>query len=208
MRPVSPRRSRRLASSSESGKAPRRSVLFVAVTGEEYGLLGAGYLAAHPTVPANQIVGLVNLDMPLLLYDFTDVVAFGAEHSTIAKAVATAGAGMKIGVAPDPMPEETLFVRSDHYPFVRQGIPSVFLMTGYGNGGQQYWKRFLGSTYHSVKDDLAAGDSLGGGCALCRAQLPDRPDHGGRGSAAALVRQATISAKRSPRNSPKRSAEP
>jgi Zn-dependent M28 family amino/carboxypeptidase len=69
--------------------------------------------------------------------------------------VANAGAGMKIGVAPDPMPEETLFVRSDHYPFVRQGIPSVFLMTGYGNGGQQYWKRFLGSTYHSVKDDLA-----------------------------------------------------
>lgn len=139
---------------AESGKAPRRSVLFVAVTGEEYGLLGAGYLAAHPTVPADQIVGLVNLDMPLLLYDFTDVVAFGAEHSTIAKAVATAGASMKVGVAADPMPEETLFVRSDHYPFVRQGIPSVFLMTGYGNGGQQYWKKFLGGTYHSVKDDL------------------------------------------------------
>ena len=139
---------------AESGKAPRRSVLFVAVTGEEYGLLGAGYLAAHPTVPADSIVGLVNLDMPLLLYDFTDVVAFGAEHSTIAKAVAAAGAGMKVGLAPDPMPNETLFVRSDHYPFVRQGIPSVFLMTGYGNGGEQYWKKFLGGTYHSVKDDL------------------------------------------------------
>ena len=67
----------------ESGKPPRRSVLFVANTGEEYGLLGAGYFATHPTVPANQIVGLVNLDMPLLLYDFTDVVAFGAEHSTM-----------------------------------------------------------------------------------------------------------------------------
>ena len=140
---------------AESGKAPRRSVMFVAVTGEEYGLLGAGYLAAHPTVPADQIVGLVNLDMPLLLYDFTDVVAFGSEHSTIAKAVATAGAGMKVGVAPDPMPQETLFVRSDHYPFVRRGVPSVFLMTGYGNGGQQYWKKFLGGTYHSVKDDLS-----------------------------------------------------
>ena len=138
----------------ENGKAPRRSVMFVAVTGEEYGLLGAGYLAAHPTVPAEQIVGLVNLDMPLLLYDFSDVVAFGAEHSTIAKAVATAAASMKVASSPDPMPQETLFVRSDHYPFVRQGVPSVFLMTGYGNDGQQYWKRFLGSTYHSVKDDL------------------------------------------------------
>jgi Zn-dependent M28 family amino/carboxypeptidase len=61
---------------------------------------------------------------------------------------------MKVASSPDPMPQETLFVRSDHYPFVRQGVPSVFLMTGYGNGGQQYWKRFLGSTYHSVKDDL------------------------------------------------------
>jgi Zn-dependent M28 family amino/carboxypeptidase len=139
---------------AESGKAPRRSVMFVAVTGEEYGLLGAGYLAAHPTVPAEQIVGLVNLDMPLLLYDFTDVVAFGAEHSTIAKAVAAAAASMRVASSPDPMPHETLFVRSDHYPFVRQGVPSVFLMTGYGNGGEQYWKRFLGSTYHSVKDDL------------------------------------------------------
>jgi len=139
---------------AESGKAPRRSVMFVAVTGEEYGLLGAGYLAAHPTVPADRIVGLVNLDMPLLLYDFSDVVAFGAEHSTIAKAVAAAAASMRIGSAADPMPEETLFVRSDHYPFVRRGVPSVFLMTGYGNGGQQYWKKFLGGTYHSVKDDL------------------------------------------------------
>lgn len=139
---------------AESGKAPRRSVMFVAVTGEEYGLLGAGYLAAHPTVPADEIVGLVNLDMPLLLYDFTDVVAFGAEHSTIARAVATAAASMKVASSLDPMPHETLFVRSDHYPFVRQGVPSVFLMTGYGNGGEHYWRRFLGSTYHSVKDDL------------------------------------------------------
>lgn len=137
----------------ESRSAPRRSVMFAAVTGEEYGLLGAGYLAAHPTVPADRIVGLVNLDMPLLLYDFTDVVAFGAEHSTIAKAVAKAGASMKVAVAPDPMPQETLFVRSDHYPLVRRGVPSVFLMTGHGNGGKQYWQRFLGQTYHSVKDD-------------------------------------------------------
>ena len=52
--------------------------MFVAVTGEEYGLLGADYLAANPTVPADKIVGLVNLDMPLLLYDFTDVVALSS----------------------------------------------------------------------------------------------------------------------------------
>jgi Zn-dependent M28 family amino/carboxypeptidase len=47
-----------------------------------------------------------------------------------------------------------LFVRSDHYPFVKRGVPAVFLMTGFANGGQQIWRRWLGDTYHSVKDDL------------------------------------------------------
>ena len=61
---------------------------------------------------------------------------------------------MKVSVSPDPMPQETLFVRSDHYPFVRRGVPAVFLMTGYANGGQQAWQKFLAATYHSVKDDL------------------------------------------------------
>jgi hypothetical protein len=139
----------------ESGKPPRRSVLFIANTGEEYGLLGAGYFASHPTIPAQQIVGLVDLDMPLLLYDFTDVVAFGADHSTTGLAVAAAGASMHIGLAPDPMPQETLFVRSDHYPFVQAGVPAVFLMTGQANGGAQAWQKFLAETYHTVKDDLA-----------------------------------------------------
>jgi Zn-dependent M28 family amino/carboxypeptidase len=139
----------------QSGKRPRRSVMFIANTGEEIGLRGADYFATHPTVPAGSIVGLVDLDMPLLLYDFTDVVAFGSEHSTIAKAVAEAGKGMGIRVSPDPLPEETLFVRSDHYPFVKRGVPAVFLMTGFANGGQQIWRRWLGDTYHSVKDDLA-----------------------------------------------------
>ncbi|WP_395622229.1 M20/M25/M40 family metallo-hydrolase [Sphingomonas daechungensis] len=138
----------------DSGKPPRRSVMFIANTGEEYGLLGASYFASHPTVPADKIVGLVDLDMPLLLYDFTDVVAFGAEHSTTARAVAAAGAGMNVAVSPDPMPQESLFVRSDHYPFVKQGVPAVFLMTGYANGGRPLWQKFLGETYHSVKDDL------------------------------------------------------
>ena len=138
----------------DSGKPPRRSVMFIANTGEEFGLLGASYFSTHPTVPADQIVGLVDLDMPLLLYDFTDVVAFGSEHSTTAKAVTAAGASMKVSVSPDPMPQETLFVRSDHYPFVRRGVPAVFLMTGYANGGRLVWQKFLADTYHSVKDDL------------------------------------------------------
>lgn len=137
-----------------SGKRPRRSVMFIANTGEEIGLRGADFFSAHPTVPAERIVGLVDLDMPLLLYDFTDVVAFGSEHSTIGKTVAEAGKGMGVAVSPDPMPEETLFVRSDHYPFVKRGVPAVFLMTGWANGGQAIWRRWLADTYHTVKDDI------------------------------------------------------
>ena len=138
-----------------SGQPPRRSVMFVANTGEEKGLLGADYFAENPTVPASSIVGLVNLDMPLLLYDFNDVVAFGAEHSTIASIAAAAAKGMDVKIAPDPMPQETLFVRSDHYRFVERGVPSIFLMTGYGNGGEAEWKRFLSSHYHKPNDDLS-----------------------------------------------------
>ena len=138
-----------------SGKSPRRSVMFIANTGEELGLIGADYFAAHPTVPLASIVGLVDLDMPLLLYPFSDVIAFGAEHSTVAKAVADAGRSMGVSVSPDPMPKQSIFVRSDHYRFVTRGIPAILLMTGYANGGEAQWKNFLGKVYHTPGDDLA-----------------------------------------------------
>jgi hypothetical protein len=135
--------------------APRRSVMFVATTAEEMGLLGGKYFASSPPVPIDQIVGLVALDMPLLLYDFTDVLAFGATRSTIGAAVAAAGADMGVALSEDPMPEQALFVRSDHYPLVLKGVPSVFLMTGYGNGGEAVWKQFLPHTYHRPHEDLS-----------------------------------------------------
>jgi hypothetical protein len=133
---------------------PKRSVLFIANTGEERGLLGADYYANHPTVPGQSIVGLVDLDMPLLLYPFTDVTAFGADHSTIGATVAEAGKSMGLAVSPDPMPEEAIFTRSDHYMFVRRGVPAVLLMTGHANGGAEHWSAYLGKTYHSPQDDL------------------------------------------------------
>ncbi|HET9810129.1 MAG TPA: M20/M25/M40 family metallo-hydrolase [Sphingomicrobium sp.] len=137
-----------------SAKPPRRSVLFIANTGEEKGLRGADYFAAHPTVPAGSIVGLVDLDMPLLLYDFTDVVAYGGDHSTVARTIADAAQSMGVKVSPDPMPEEAIFVRSDHYRFVTRGVPAILLMTGFGNGGERKWKDFLASAYHQPNDDL------------------------------------------------------
>ena len=134
--------------------APRRSVMFLATTAEEQGLLGAKYFAAEPPVPLERIVGLVNLDMPLLLYDFTDVVAFGATRSSLGPTIGAAAADMGVSLAEDPMPGEALFVRSDHYPLVLKGVPGVFLMTGHANGGKAAWEKFLPHTYHKPHDDM------------------------------------------------------
>ncbi|MDF7775101.1 M20/M25/M40 family metallo-hydrolase [Sphingomonas sp. AOB5] len=137
---------------AESGKRPKRSILFVALTAEEDGLLGSEYLAKYPVVGSGKVVADVNLDMPILLYDFTDVVAFGAEHSTLGPIVERAGARMGVTLSPDPMPEENLFVRSDHYSFVKAGVPSVFLVTGWANGGKEAFQKFLATDYHKVTD--------------------------------------------------------
>jgi hypothetical protein len=139
--------------------APRRSVLFLAVTAEEKGLIGSDYFAANPTVPIETIAAAVNIDMPVLLYDFTDVIAFGAQHSTIQAAVESALPQVGLTLSPDPMPEQVLFTRSDHYSFVRHGVPSIFLATGWnspagaGEGGKVF-NAFLAGGYHSPQDDL------------------------------------------------------
>ena len=134
--------------------APRRSVVFLISTAEEKGLLGADYYANFPTVPAASIVGNVDLDMPVLLYPFTDVIAYGADHSTLGPIVAKAVAPMGVSLSPDPMPAETIFVRSDHYRFVRKGVPAVFLATGWSNGGGKIYGEFLAKTYHQPADDM------------------------------------------------------
>ena len=138
-----------------SGPKPHRSVIFAAVTAEERGLVGSDYLARNPVTAGGKVVAVVNLDMPVLLYDFQDVIALGAEHSTMGDAVARAAATQGVSLSPDPLPAEGLFTRSDHYSFVKQGVPSVFLMTGFKNGGEQQFQDFLKTHYHKVSDDLA-----------------------------------------------------
>ena len=133
---------------------PKRSILFLAVTAEEKGLVGADYFAQNPTLPKGNLVGNVNLDMPIVTYDFKDVVAFGAERSSIGPAVARAGATMGIALVPDPQPEQGIFTRSDHYRFVQQGIPSVFLVTGPGGDGAVVGAAFQKTHYHQPSDDM------------------------------------------------------
>ena len=139
--------------------APGRSVLFLAVTAEEKGLVGSEYYAHHPTVAIERMAGLINLDMPLLLYDFGDVIAFGAEHSTLGDAVAEAADAFGVKLTPDPFPEQNIFVRSDHYRFVQQGVPAVFLVTGTtsmdgATDTQAIFEGFLEEHYHTPSDDL------------------------------------------------------
>lgn len=143
------------AARSLMANPPRRSVMVVALTAEEMGLLGSDYLARNPVVAADKVVANVNLDMPILTYAFTDVVAFGAEHSTIGPIVDAAAQAEGLVQSPDPMPEQGVFTRSDHYSFVKAGVPSVMLATGYANGGQAAWGAFFGGGYHAPNDDLS-----------------------------------------------------
>ena len=138
---------------------PRRSVLFVALAAEEKGLLGSEHFARNPTVPAENIVANVNLDMPVIVYDFSDVVAFGANHSNLGPIASRAAARLGVEVSPDPIPEESIFVRSDHYNFVREGVPSLFLMTGFSSpdprwDGGEGFMGFLHTHYHTQTDQL------------------------------------------------------
>lgn len=138
---------------------PKRSILFVIVTGEEKGLLGADYFAHNPTRPIEKLVANVNLDMPVLLYPFADMIAFGANHSSLGKVVEQAAAKEGIALSADPMPEQAIFTRSDHYTLVKKGVPAVFLMTGFKSqdpkqDGGKIWASFFAKHYHKPSDDI------------------------------------------------------
>jgi Zn-dependent M28 family amino/carboxypeptidase len=145
---------------SQLDERPKRSIVFVAVTGEEKGLLGSDYYAQNPTVPVGSMVANVNLDMPILTYEFADVIAFGADHSDMKSSVAKAAEKIGLELSPDPMPDQALFTRSDHYSFVKQGIPSVFLVPGFKSAdpdvdGSKQFSHFLKTNYHKPGDDFS-----------------------------------------------------
>ena len=140
-------------------KAPRRSVVFVGVTGEEMGLLGSDYFATNPTVPQDKIVANLTLDMPFFFHQLLDIVPYGAEHSSLRKAVTDAANYMNIKISPDPIPEQTVFMRSDHFSFVRQGIPALFIKSGSQTGnpnldGTKLNLDWRATIYHTPQDDI------------------------------------------------------
>ena len=136
----------------------RRSVLFVAFTAEEKGLLGSEYFVRQPTVPRSAIVADINIDMPIALTTFTDLVAFGADHSTLGRVALAAATRESLRLAPDPEPDQVRFVRSDQFAFVRNGIPALQMDTGThaaqkGINGEEVVEKFRRSRYHMPGDD-------------------------------------------------------
>lgn len=139
---------------------PARSILFVALTGEERGLLGSEYFAEYPTVPADAIVANLNIDMPLFLYPVADVIAFGAQHSSLHLPAEAAATAEGFSLVPDPKPEENFFVRSDQYSFVRKGVPALFLDVGMRSSdpavdAEALYDDHLRHHYHEPSDDLS-----------------------------------------------------
>ena len=139
---------------------PARSILFIALTGEERGLLGSEYFAEYPTVPRDAIVANINIDMPLFLYPIADLIAFGAQHSNLMLPAEAAATAEGFVLAPDPKPEENFFARSDQYSFVRKGIPALYLDVGtrskdpHIDAGVLY-EDHLQNHYHEPSDDLS-----------------------------------------------------
>ena len=140
---------------AKDGARPKRTVMFLAVTGEEKGLVGSDWFANHPTVPLAGIVADINLDMPILTYRFEDFIVYGADRSTLGPIVRRAAASAGVGISPDPMPEQGIFVRSDHFRFVQKGVPAVFLWPGPKGPGQAATEAFMSRRYHRPCDELA-----------------------------------------------------
>jgi Zn-dependent M28 family amino/carboxypeptidase len=139
---------------------PRRSLLFLAVTAEERGLLGSQQFATHPPAGLGRMVANVNLDMPLFLYPVADLVAYGAEHSSLAEPVERAAHAAGFTLSPDPQPKEVIFVRSDQYSFVERGVPAVFLVPGFASrdpqiDGGKAVRGFLSTDYHQPSDEAS-----------------------------------------------------
>jgi len=141
----------------ESGAKPRRSILFLAVTGEEKGLLGSQYFATHPTVNAKSVVADLNMDMYLPLYALKYLEVQGLEESTLGDDVTAVASLAGVQVQADKQPEHNRFIRSDQYSFIKKGVPALAFKFGWlpGTPEQKMFEEWYKERYHGPADDLA-----------------------------------------------------
>jgi len=135
---------------------PRRSILFIAVTGEEKGLLGSQYFTGAPTVPLKNIVADVNMDMYLPLYPLKYLEVQGLEESSLGADIRAVCEKAGVTVQPDREPQRNLFIRSDQYNYIKHGVPALTFKFGYDTGSpeEKLAKDWLRERYHAPSDDL------------------------------------------------------
>jgi Zn-dependent M28 family amino/carboxypeptidase len=146
---------------TKSPARPRRSIIFLIVTGEEAGLLGAEYWVKHPTWPIEKVAADINYDGigTEVWGRVKHVIAYGGEHSDLGVMLEGVVAGMGNSVAPDPLPEEKAFYRSDHYAFVKRGVPALMLLGAPEGDAAQFTaraKKWLETDYHETTDTVRA----------------------------------------------------
>ena len=144
------------ASFKKSPEKQRRSILLVLVTGEEKGLLGSKYFAAHPTVAPKSIVADVNVDMFLPIVPLKLLTVLGLDDSDLGERVRQIAQAQGVRVQPDPEPLRNLFVRSDQYNFIRHGVPSVIMSVAPAPDSPEVkiFKDWLTQRYHAPSDDV------------------------------------------------------
>ncbi len=140
----------------ESGQRGARSIVFVAVTGEEKGELGSRFFTAHPTVPARAIVANVNTDMFLPLFPLKELMVLGLDESDLGADIRAVADELKLVVQADPEPHRNRFIRSDQYSFVRAGIPALAMKVGYAPNTAEaaIARNWTAARYHGPSDDV------------------------------------------------------
>ena len=143
------------ASFQQNPEKLRRSILLVLVTGEEKGLLGSKYFAAHPTVPAKSIVANVNVDMFLPIVPLKVMTIQGLDESSLGASAREVAQAHGIKAQADPEPQRNIFIRSDQYSFVRHGVPSIMMDVAPEPGSPevQIFKDWRTERYHAPSDD-------------------------------------------------------
>src|SRR4029077_5432790 len=120
------------------------------------GLQGSDYFARNDPPDSLDVMGDVNLDMVMLLRPLTKVVAIGGEPTSVGPVLERAAKLAGLEIAPDPLPAEVVFVRSDQFSFIKQGVPAVFPVSGNDGSaeGLNEVARWRVEHYHSPSDDM------------------------------------------------------
>jgi Zn-dependent M28 family amino/carboxypeptidase len=145
------------ASFKKNPEKLRRSILLVLVTGEEKGLLGSKYFAAHPTVAPKSIAADVNVDMFLPIVPLKVLTVLGLDDSDLGDRAREIAQSQGVQVQPDPEPLRNLFIRSDQYNFIRHGVPSIVMGVAPEPGSpeqKKIFKDWLTQRYHAPSDDV------------------------------------------------------